>query len=74
MYVYTYAQSPKKIFRPFEPQSGLKIRGGAGPPGPLPYFRHCCITKGSVPFQEQMKSSTVLQIEALNLFHIHQFY
>ena len=26
---------PKKFFRPFKPQFGLKIRGG-GPPGPSP--------------------------------------
>ena len=27
--------SKKFCFRPFGPQSGLKIRGGAGPPAPL---------------------------------------
>ena len=33
----------KIFFRPFGPQFGLKIRegGGAGPPGPLPWIRHC---------------------------------
>ena len=31
------AQSQKKLFRPFGPQFGLKIRGwGAGPLGPSP--------------------------------------
>ena len=29
------AVTPKKFFRPFKPQFGLKIRGG-GPPGPSP--------------------------------------
>ena len=33
----------KKIFcRPFDgPQFGLKLRGRLGPPGPLPWVRHC---------------------------------
>ena len=31
---------PKKIFRPFGLQFGLRIRG-AGPPGALPWIRHC---------------------------------
>ena len=33
----------KKIFcRPFDgPQFGLKLRGRPGPPGPLPWVRHC---------------------------------
>ena len=31
---------PKKFFRLFGPQFGPKIRGGAGPPGPLPWIRH----------------------------------
>ena len=31
----------KKIFWPFRPQFGLKIREGAGSPGPLPWIRHC---------------------------------
>ena len=31
------------FFRPFGPQFGLKIRGGTGPPGPLPWIRHCCL-------------------------------
>ena len=69
--------SLKKIFfRPFGPQFGIKMRVGAGGgvPGSLPWIRHCCITKRSVPFEEQMKSSIALQIEALKLFHIHQFY
>ena len=35
------AASKKDFFRPFGLQFGLKIRGGAGPPGPLPWFRHC---------------------------------
>ena len=26
---------------PFGPQFGLKIRGRLGPPGPLPWIRHC---------------------------------
>ena len=26
----------QKSFRPLRPQFGLKIRGGGGPPGPLP--------------------------------------
>ena len=30
------ARSPKNIFRPFEPQFGLNIRGGGGGPGPGP--------------------------------------
>ena len=30
----------QKIFPPFGPQFGLKIRGGAEPPGPLPWIRH----------------------------------
>ena len=35
------AQSQKKLFRPFGPQFGLKIRGGGGrPPGPLPWIGH----------------------------------
>ena len=34
------ARSPKKLFRPFGPQFGLKIRGGGRPPGPLPWIRH----------------------------------
>ena len=29
-------RSPRKIFRPFGPQFGLKIRGEPGPPGPSP--------------------------------------
>ena len=29
---------PKKIFQPLGPQLGLKIRGGLGPPGPLPWM------------------------------------
>ena len=33
-------RSQKNFFRPFGPQFGLKIRGG-GPPGPLPWIRHC---------------------------------
>ena len=33
-------QSQKKLFRPFGPQFGLKIRGGGRPPGPLPWIRH----------------------------------
>ena len=32
--------TPKFFFRPFEPQSGLK-KGGAGPPGLLPWIPHC---------------------------------
>ena len=28
--------SPRKIFWPFGPQFGLKIRGELGPPGPFP--------------------------------------
>lgn len=27
---------PRNLFWPFGPQSGLQIRGGSGPPGPLP--------------------------------------
>ena len=34
-------RSPKKIFWHFGPQFGLKIRGGPGPPRPLPWIRHC---------------------------------
>ena len=30
------AGRPKKFFRPFVPQFGPEIRGGAGPPGPSP--------------------------------------
>ena len=33
----------KKFFRPFGPQFGLKIRGGPGPPGTVPWIRHCYI-------------------------------
>ena len=29
-------QSTKNFFRPFGPPFGLKIRGGGGPPWPLP--------------------------------------
>ena len=35
------AVSKNNFFRVFGPQFGLKIRGGAGPPGPLPGIRHC---------------------------------
>ena len=38
------ARSPKKMFRAFGTQFGPKIRwggGGSGPPGPLPWIRHC---------------------------------
>ena len=35
------AVSKKIFFRPFAPQFGLKIRGRPGPPGPLPWIRHC---------------------------------
>ena len=34
------AQSSKFFFRPFGPQFGVIIRGGTGPPGPLPWIRH----------------------------------
>ena len=72
-YACTYAWSQKRFFSDLWASIWSKNRGG-GPPGPLPQIRHCCITKVSVPFEEQMKSSIALQIEALNLFHIHQFY
>ena len=37
-----WGQSQKIIFRPFGPQFGLKIvRGGDGPPGPLPWICPC---------------------------------
>ena len=32
------AVSKKLVFQPFGPQSGLKIRGYPGPPGPSPGF------------------------------------
>ena len=36
-------RSPKNFFRPFGPQSGLKISGGeADPPKPLPWIPHWC--------------------------------
>ena len=31
----------KKTFSPFGPQFGLIISGEPGPPGPLPWTRHC---------------------------------
>ena len=33
--------SKKKVFWPFEPQFGLKIRGGGGRAGPLSWICHC---------------------------------
>ena len=36
----------KNFFRPFRPhQFGLNIREGPGPPGLLPWIRHCLISK-----------------------------
>ena len=32
--------SAKKLFGPFGPQFGLRIRGGPEPPWPLPWIRH----------------------------------
>ena len=34
-------QKKKGFLRPFGPQFGLKIKGGSGPLGPLPWIRHC---------------------------------
>ena len=36
-------RGPKKLFRSLGPQFDLKIRGEGGPPGALPWIRHCCI-------------------------------
>ena len=33
----------KNFFRPFGPQFGLKVRGGVGTPGPLPWIRQCLL-------------------------------
>ena len=37
-------RSPRKIFWPFGPQFGVKIRGELGPPGPSPWICHCVFT------------------------------
>ena len=49
--------SPKKLFQPFGPQFGLKIRG-AWPPVPLPSIRHCtkALVSWSNPTRGEVRS------------------
>ena len=47
---------PKKFFRPFGPQFGPKIRGGAGPRGPLLWIRHWTVSR----FQKKRGKTVVV--------------
>ena len=57
MYVCMYVcsgeggESPKQFFRP-----GPKIRGGTGPPRPLPWIRHCTINSVLIKAVDSFRS------------------
>ena len=47
----------KNLFGPFGPQFGLKLTGRPGPPGPLPWIRHCSLWFSALTANWRMRTT-----------------